>query len=336
MSCTRLLGLRRSWSLSRFDRACYLSLMDIGALDSLRIVLDPVGQIGVALALMLVMFSVALGLRVDDFAFLRDKPLLFLGGVAAQVIVLPLATFLLILVMKPAASIALGMIVVACCPGGAVSNLLTYLSRGNVAASVALTATSSLLAAILTPASILLWSQAYEPTATLLKTLDVSPFMFLAQTTFLLAVPLVLGMVVAAKAPDVAQRIRKRTTILGVSVLVGVIIYGISYFFPVLFPALPLLAGVVVTHNAVAFATGALAGRVLSGVSATRRALTFEIGIQNSGLALVILLSQLKGLGGAAAVAAVWGVWHLVAGGVLALFFRQLDSERSLLSYLKS
>ena len=304
--------------------------MDIGTLDSLRIVLDPVGQTGVALALVIVMFSVALGLRVEDFSFLRDKPLLFLGGVVAQVVVLPLATFFLVLALEPPASIALGMIVVACCPGGAVSNLLTYLSRGNVAASVALTATSSMLAAILTPTSILFWSQAYKPTATLLKTLDVNPLLFVLQTTILLAVPLVLGMIVAAKAPDVAKRIRKRTTILGVSVLVGVIIYGIAYFFPVLVPALPILGSVVVLHNTVAFATGALAGRILSGVQATRRALTFEIGIQNSGLALVILLSQLKGLGGAAAIAAVWGVWHLIAGGLLAAFFRYIDSDKAL------
>ena len=310
--------------------------MDIGALDSLRIVLDPIGQAGVALALVLVMFSVALGLRVDDFAFLREKPLLFAGGVISQVVILPLVTFLLILVLRPAASIALGMIVVACCPGGAVSNLLTYLSRGNVAVSVALTATSSLLAAILTPTSILFWSQAYEPTATLLRTLDVNPLIFIGQTTLLLAVPLVLGMVLAARAPDVAARIKKRTTVLGVSVLVGVIIYGIVYFFPVLFPALPLLGGIVVLHNALAFATGALAGRALSCLSATRRALTFEIGIQNSGLALVILLSQLKGLGGAAAIAAVWGVWHLIAGGLLAVFFRQLDVMRGEPGYVRS
>ena len=299
--------------------------MDIAALDSLRIVLDPVGQVGVSLALVLVMFSVALGLRVDDFAFLRDKPLLFLGGVVAQVAVLPLVTFLLILTLRPAASIALGMIVVACCPGGAVSNLLTYLSRGNVAASVALTATSSLLAAVFTPVSILAWSQAYEPTAALLRTLEVSPWTFLAQTTFLLALPLVCGMLVAAKAPGAAARIRRRTTVLGVSVLVGVIVYGIAYFFPTLYPALPLLGTVVVVHNAVAFATGAAAGMALSGVSATRRALTFEIGIQNSGLALVILLSQLRGVGGAAAVAAVWGVWHLIAGACIATMFRFAD-----------
>ena len=310
--------------------------MDIGALDSLRIVLDPIGQAGVALALVLVMFSVALGLRVDDFTFLRDKPLLFAGGVLSQVVILPLVTFLLILALRPAASIALGMIVVACCPGGAVSNLLTYLSRGNVAVSVALTATSSLLAAILTPTSILFWSQAYEPTARLLRTLDVNPLIFIGQTTLLLAVPLVLGMLLAAKAPDVAARIKKRTTVLGVSVLICVIIYGIVYFFPVLFPALPLLGGIVVLHNALAFATGALAGKALSRLSATRRALTFEIGIQNSGLALVILLSQLKGLGGAAAIAAVWGVWHLIAGGLLAVFFRQLDVMRGEPGYVRS
>ncbi len=304
--------------------------MEISALDALRIVLDPIGQAGVAAALMLVMFSVALGLRVDDFSFLREQPLLFFGGVFAQVAVLPFVTFLLILALGPPASIALGMIVVACCPGGAVSNLLTYLSRGNVAASVALTTTSSLLAAVLTPASIMVWSHAYEPTASLLESLDVSPVLFLAQTTMLLAVPLVAGMIVAARAPDIAAKIRRRTTIFGVSVLVGVIIYGIAYFFPVLYPALPLLGTIVVIHNAVAFATGAVAGMLLSRRPPTRRALTFEIGIQNSGLALVILLSQLKGLGGAAAIAAVWGVWHLVAGGLLALFFRQVDAAKEL------
>lgn len=301
--------------------------MDITVLDSLRIVLDPVGQAGVALALMLVMFSVALGLRVDDFLYLRSRPFLFIGGVIAQVLVLPLVTYFLILLISPPASVALGMIVVAACPGGAVSNLLTYLSRGNVAMSVAFTTTSSLLAAILTPASILFWSEAYAPTANLLRSLDVSPLMFLAQTTFLLALPLVLGMVLAARAPTIAAAIRKRTTILGISVLAGAIIYGIVYFFPLLVPVLALLGVIVVLHNAIAFATGALTGLLLSSVVATRRALTFEIGIQNSGLALVILVSQLKGLGGAAAVAAIWGVWDLIAGGFVAILYRLYDKS---------
>ena len=111
-----------------------------------------------------------------------------------------------------------------------------------------------------------------------------------------------LCMIVAAKAPDVASKIRKRATLLGASVLIGVIIYGIVYFYPVLISALPLLGIVVVVHNAVAFATGAAAGRVLS---------------------------QLKGLGGAAAIAAVWGVWDLVAGGAIAAYFRAMDKARA-------
>ncbi len=303
--------------------------MGVAELDSLRIALDPIGQAGVSIALMLVMFSVALSLRVDDFRFVVDRPFLFLGGVLAQVAVLPLVTFLLILLMAPPPSIALGMIVVACCPGGSVSNLMTYLSRGDIAVSVALTASSSMLAALLTPASILFWSHSYKPTAMLLQTLDVSPWVFLAQTMALLGVPLIIGMSVAAKAPDVAMAIRKRATILGASVLVGVIVYGIAYFYPILVPALSLLGGIVVIHNTVAFATGAAAGFMLSPLGATRRALVFELGIQNSGLAVVILIGQLGGMGGAAAVAAVWGIWHLIAGGVIVVMFRALDKLKN-------
>lgn len=298
-------------------------------LDNLRIVLDPAGQAGVALALMLVMFGVALGLRVDDFRILADKPRVFFGGVIAQIVVLPLVTFGLVHLLAPPPSIALGMIVVACCPGGSVSNLLTHLSRGEVAVSVALTATSSMLAALLTPASTLFWAQAYAPTAELLKSLEVSPLLFIGQTTLLLAIPLAAGMIVAAKKPRIAERIRKRATLVGALVLVATIIYGVIYFYPVLWPAVGLLAGITVLHNSAAFLTGATAGWLLSRQSAVRRALTFEVGIQNSGLALIILLSQLKGVGGAAAIAAVWGVWHIIAGGALALIYNYVDGKRN-------
>jgi len=302
--------------------------VDTETLDSLRIVLDPLGQVGVALALMLVMFGVALGLRVKDFQILAAEPSLYIGGVVTQVMLLPLVTFGLIHLISPPPSIALGMIVVACCPGGSVSNLLTYLSRGDVAVSVGLTATSSMLAALLTPASTLFWAKAYGPTSELLESLDVSPLLFVGQTTLLLAIPLAAGMVVAARAPDVAERIRKRTTIAGAAVLGGTIIYGIAYFYPVLWPAVGLLASVTVMHNTAAFATGAAVGLLLSRSSSVRRALTFEVGIQNSGLALIILLAQLKGVGGAAAIAAVWGVWHLIAGSLLAIIYNYFDRKR--------
>ena len=302
--------------------------MEMTTLDSLRIVLDPVGQAGVALALMLVMFGVALGLRVDDFRILADKPRVFFGGIAAQVLILPLVTFGLIHLIEPPPSIALGMIVIACCPGGSVSNLLTYFSRGEIAVSVALTATSSLLAALLTPASTIFWAQSYAPTADLLRSLEVNPLLFIGQTTLLLAIPLAAGMIVAARAPAVASKIRKRTTLVGALVLIATIIYGVTYFYPLLWPAVGLLAGITILHNGAAFLTGATAGWLLSKRSSVRRALTFEVGIQNSGLALIILLSQLKGGGGAAAIAAVWGIWHIIAGSMLALFYRYVDGKQ--------
>ena len=125
--------------------------MDISELDQLRIVLDPVGRIVLAIALMLLMFSIALNLKPANFSLLLQRRWLLIGGIATQVLALPLVTYFLVVLLQPSPSIALGMFVVACCPGGVVSNYLTYLAAGNVAYSVTLTATSSVLAAALTP-----------------------------------------------------------------------------------------------------------------------------------------------------------------------------------------
>lgn len=302
--------------------------MDIATLDALSIVLDPAGQLAIAIALMLIMFGIALGLRVTDFTALLQRRVEFFGGVLTQVVGLPLITLALVTSLTPPPSIALGMFVVACCPGGAVSNLLTYLARGDVAYSVSLTATSSALAAFVTPASILFWSHVYPPTSKLLQAISFNTGAFLLQTTVLLALPLILGMLVAARAPDVAQRAQRSIALAGTVVLGGAIAYGTVKFFTLLRPALPLLGAFTIIHNAVAFGSGALAGLLLGANRPTRRALTFEVGIQNSGLAIVILLGQFSGLGGAVAIAAVWGVWHLVAGGIMVVLYRHLDRVR--------
>ena len=299
------------------------------AIDSLRIVLDPAGQIGIALALVTIMLGVALGLRLSDFAFLKSARGQFIGGAAAQLIGLPLATLALILLISPMPSIALGMIVVACCPGGSSSNLLTMAARGNVAYSVSLTAASSIVAAIFTPLSILFWSGLYAPTADLLRSLDVHPMAFLGQTAVLLGAPLIIGMSIAAKFPAFAAKAKKPVSIAGALLLALAIIKGLFAFVPILFAALPLILPIAIIHNALAFGVGLGASLAMSLAQPTRRALVFEVGIQNSGLALVILLGQLQGLGGAAAIAAVWGVWHLVAGSAIVWFYRWRDRNNA-------
>lgn len=326
-----LYSMRPEWACcaAASRNMSYAAGVELADLDKLQLVLEPVGQAGLAIAIMLIMGGVALGLRVADFLALKNAPRLFVGGLLTQLVGLPLLTYVVLLLVEVPASVALGMIVVACCPGGAVSNLLTWLGRGDVAYSVTLTTVSSVLAAVLTPTSILFWSNSYAPTAGLLEAVSVHPLAFLLQTTALLLVPLVAGMLLAAWRPGLAARLRRAIAPLGSLLLVAVIVYGVVMFFPPLLPVLPFLVLIAIVHNTLAFVLGGLAGVLLRAPRAIRRALTFEVGIQNSGLALVILLSQLKGLGGAAAIAATWGVWHIVAGGLIVIGLRNFDRWRS-------
>jgi len=303
--------------------------MDGAGIDQLTIALSPASQGMLAGAIIIMIFAIALGLKPEHFSFLKSDPKIFWGGLAAQLIGLPAMTFLLVSALQPHPSIALGMIVVAACPGGNVSNFMTWSARGDTAYSVSLTAGSSVVAAIWTPAAILFWSQLYPPTASLLDSIDFNRAAFILQTTIMLAAPLALGMAGAKVFPRLADRIRKPLGILGAGLLAVVVIDGAVRLIEALAPAWALILGPVVLHNGLAFALGAAAGRILGASTPRRRTLAFEVGIQNAGLAIVLLLAQLKGLGGAAAIAAVWGVWHFFSGGAMILLYRFLDSRKT-------
>ncbi|MBT8472328.1 MAG: bile acid:sodium symporter family protein [Marinicaulis sp.] len=292
------------------------------ALDKIIIAIDPASQLLLAASIVTLMFAIALGLKPENFAFLKTSPRLFWGGLFAQIIALPLMTIALAAGLGVGPSVALGMIVVAACPGGSVSNFMTYLSRGDVAYSVSLTAGSSIIAAFWTPFAIIFWSDIYPPTSDLLEIIEFNRAGFVAQTTIMLAAPLIAGMTIARYAPSIADRIKGPLAILGGLTMGGVIVYSVLDFIPLIKSAWALILIPVAIHNAAAFAMGAGAGWALRGNAAQRRSLTFEVGIQNAGLAVVLMLSQLDGLGGGAAVAASWGVWHFFSGGAMIAFFR--------------
>jgi len=302
--------------------------MDAIALDQLTIALSLSSQLMLAAAIIIMIFAIALGLKPEHFAFLKTDPKLFWGGLAAQLIGLPLMTLALVTIICPHPSIALGMIVVAACPGGNVSNFMTWSARGDTAYSVSLTAGSSVVAAVWTPAAILFWSELYPPTAQLLDTIDFNRIAFVIQTTVMLAAPLTLGMLGARYFPAAAEKFRKPLALFGAGILAIVIIDGFIQLTAALLPAWSLILIPAALHNASAFALGAGAGRLLGASAPRRRSLTFEVGIQNTGLAIVLILAQLKGLGGAAAIAAVWGVWHFVSGGAMILLYRTIDSRK--------
>ena len=287
-------------------------------LDDVTLAIDPTAQAVLAVLLAFIMFSVALGLSLEDLRRVARRPAAVLGGLGLQVLVLPALTFVAAWLLAPTASIALGMMVVAACPGGSVSNLFTLTARGDTALSVSLTALSSVVAVVSTPLNIVVWASLDPRTAGLLREVGLDRAAFLVQTGLILAVPLAAGMLLAARAPGLARALHKpchrvafAALLLFAAGAVAVNRGHLASFGAVLMP-------VVIGHNALALLLGYAGARILRLPPAGRRSMTFEIGIQNAGLGLVILLGQLRGLGGAALVTAAWGAWHLLSGSLLA------------------
>ncbi len=296
-------------------------------IDSIQLDLGTSSEVAMMLMLSLMMFAVALGLRKEHFAFFKSNPKVYFAGVLAQTVGLPALTVLLCMIVKPQPSIALGMILIACCPGGNTSNLLALFGRADTALSVSLTATSSVAAAILTPVSILFWSGLYPPTAALLTEINLDTVSFLIQTLIILALPLFLGMGLGALAPTIAAKLQKPLAAIAGLGLALIIIGALIKFGPILFEIGLWILGLVILHNGLAFLLGFLSGIAAKANTRQRRALTFEVGIQNSGLGIVILLTQLGGLGGAAAIAGLWGTWHIVGGLMLVALFQFNDKK---------
>lgn len=293
----------------------------LNAIDDFSLELGRSSEIGLAVALFIMMLSVALSLSPSSFTFLRHSPKPFVLGLSLQLVALPLLTLILCFLIEPSPSVALGMILVSCCPGGNVSNMLVLLARGNAALSVSLTAASSLVAAFITPLAILFWCGLYPPTSQLLQTIDFNPWSFLLQTSLILVVPLLLGITINARLPKLAQRIQKPLVVFSTVLLLVIIIMGAHKYWATFVLIGSTVMSLVVLHNALAFFMGNMSARLFRLAKADQRALTFEVGIQNSGLGIVILMTQLGGLGGAAVVAGIWGVWHIVAGLTLVVTF---------------
>lgn len=299
--------------------------MDPAAIDRIVLDLGNSSEIAMMVILAVMMFAVALGLRREHFAFLKTSPRVYWAGVISQIIGLPLLTVLICFVINPQPSIALGMILIACCPGGNTSNLLSLFGKADTALSVSLTATSSIAAALITPISILFWSSLYPPTDALLTQINLDAVSFLIQTLIILALPLLLGMSIAHFRPEIAARLQKPLAVIAGLALTVIIIGAVIKYAPMI-AALGLgIIALVMVHNGLAFLLGFLAGVVSKANIRQRRALTFEVGIQNAGLGIVILLTELGGLGGAAAIAGLWGTWHIIGGLILVGIFRFKD-----------
>lgn len=286
------------------------------------ITLEPGTQLGLAIALAFTMFSVALGLKADDFSFLRNHPRRVAVGFLTQVLGLPLVTLLVLVIFKPIAGIALGMLIVACCPGGNVSNLFTRLSGGDTAYSVTLTTCSSIFSAAFLPFAVLFWTGLYAPTRELVNTIELDRAAFIINTSITLLIPLALGIYLAHARPIWAAKLQRIFLPIAVLIIAVIVVAGLASNMSLLRDFGTVIMPYVVAHNALAFALGAAVGFVTKLGRKTRRALVFEIGIQNSGLGLLIMLSQFGGLGSGALILATWGIWHFIGGFTVLAIYR--------------
>lgn len=290
-------------------------------LDKVQINFDSSGLWVLNLALAVVMFGVALGITFDDFKQLLKQPKLVLIGVLLQFVLLPLVTFLLVILIKPQPSIALGMFMVAACPGGNISNFMTHLAKGNTALSVSLTAFATFLAMFMTPFNFGLYSELYPPTAQILKTVDLDSFGLVKLVLLILGVPLLFGMLLRHKNTALALKLSKRLKPLSILVFVVIVVIAFSNNIDVFNNYIHYVFAIGVIHNLIALTLGFLVAKMFRLSFKNQKTLAIETGIQNSGLGLLLIFSFFNGLGGMAILAAFWGIWHIVSGLLLAFFW---------------
>lgn len=286
-------------------------------IDQVRLNFNPQALLALNLVLAFVMFGVALDLKLGDFRKALRTPKALAIGLFGHHLLFPAGTYLLILLLEPLPSIALGMLLVSSCPAGHISNFFTQRAGGNTALSVSISTLSTVGAIFMMPVNVSFWASRHPGMRAIMQDFALDPWSMLIDVGLLLGVPLALGLFVSHRYPALAARALKPMRLLSL-VIFGLFVSGAlaaNWNFFLRYGA--LVVGVVFIHNACALGCGYWLARLTGLPEGDRRAVAFETGIQNSGLGLVLIFSFFGGLGGMAIVTAWWGIWHIFAGMAL-------------------
>lgn len=290
-------------------------------LDNVIINFDSKGLWILNIALAVVMFGVALNITLNDFKQLAKYPKPVLAGVLSQFVLLPALTFLVVSLINPRPSIALGMIMVAACPGGNISNFFTHLAKGNTALSVSLTAFATFLAMLMTPFNFQLYGSLYEPTSKIIKSVELNPIELVKLVTLILGIPLLVGMVLRYHKPKFSILISRILKPISILVFVAIVVIAFANNLDVFNNYIDAVLLIGIGHNILALLLGFTVAVVFGLSKKNQKTLTIETGIQNSGLGLLLIFTFFNGLGGMAILAAFWGIWHIISGLILASFW---------------
>ena len=290
-------------------------------LYNIRINFDESGLWILNIAIAVIMFGVALGISINDFKQLFKSPKIVFVGIFSQFFLLPAATFLAILLIKPHPSFALGMMMIAACPGGNVSNFFSKMAGGNAALSISLTAFASLACILMTPLNLQFWGSLYAPTNTILKTVSLNPYELFKLVSLILVIPLVLGMLMKQYYKEMSIKIEKMLKPISMLVFIILILIAFSQNLEIFVNHIHHVLFLVVFHNLFAYILGFYTAKVFKLDKKNCKTIAIETGIQNGGLGLLLIFSFFDGLGGMALLAAFWGIWDVFSGMTLAYYW---------------
>ncbi|MDB4584209.1 bile acid:sodium symporter family protein [Draconibacterium sp.] len=294
-------------------------------LDHVRLNFSPSGLFALNITIALIMFGVALDIKWQQFRGVIMRPKSIIIGVMSQFFLLPAVTFLFVILLNPTPTVALGMILIASCPGGNISNFMSALAKANLALSVSLTGIATLAATFMTPINFALWGKFYinfynsSGAGDYLVPITIDFFQMVQTVVILLGVPVAAGLLFSQYLPRVTSKIKKPIRQLSILIFIGFVIVLLNANFDNFKRFVHLVFIIVLAHNAIALLTGYSISSLFNLPGVDRRSITIETGIQNSGLALVLMFNpkifppELE-LGGMTIIAAWWGVWHIISG----------------------
>lgn len=317
-----------SWiapALYGFRRAC-LNAGPMNAIDQIQLNFDPAALQLLNLIIGLIVFGVALDLKVEDFRRVLRMPRAPLIGLASQFFIMPAFACGILMLLQPHPSLALGIILVAACPGGNVSNFFTAYAGGNAALSVSMSAISTLCSIIMTPFNFLFWGGVNPQTADLIREIQIAPSQILMTVVTILIIPTLLGMLTAHVWPRLAQRLLRPMRILSLLVLVSFVLIAFAANWQAFLTHIHLAFWIVLLVNGAGLLLGFNLGRLLGLSRDDSKAVAFETGIQNTAFGLLLIFNFFGGLGGMALITAWWGVWHLITGLTLSAWWRRRAS----------
>ena len=290
-------------------------------IDNIKINFDTEGLWVLNIALAVIMFGVALSIKITDFKRLLQKPKQLLVGVFSQFFLLPALTFVAILIIKPHPSFALGMMMIAACPGGNVSNFFSKMAKGNEALSVSLTIFSTVTCLIMTPFNLQFYGGLYEPTSAILKTVELNPFELFKLVLLILGIPVVLGVALNHYNENIAKKIE--TVLKPFSMIIYLVLIGIVFYenIEIFLEYLHLIVALVIFHNIGAYIIGFYTAKGFGLNKKNRKTISMETGIQNGGLGLLLIFQFFDGLGGMAFLVGFWGIWNIFSGMILGAYW---------------